>query len=207
MIHWFASPTISSKQMLVDAQKAIRKGIYEIERERNRLIEREAARTVEIRNTAAKGQTAVVRIMAKDLVRIRQGIAKFYQIQAELESVNTTMATMNSIAVMGQAMTDAARSLQRMNAFQSLPSLQRVLQTFAKEHSLMDMKQEVMNDAMDMALDTGDTETDQEAVINQVLDEIGIKTAGSMPEASAGSKGKAEAGVDDITARLEKLRK
>jgi division protein CdvB (Snf7/Vps24/ESCRT-III family) len=206
MLRWFTGPEVSSKQVLQEAQKSIRQGVRDIERERNKLIQRESDRTIEIRNMAAKGQMAVVRIMAKELVRTRASIAKFYAIQAELENVSSTMATMNSTALMADVMRTSARSLMRMNAVQSLPALQQVMRTFAKEHDQMSMKQEAMNDAMDSVMDTSESAGDQETLIDQVLDEIGIQVAGKLQDAPSGAKGKEE---DDakIFARLAELRK
>lgn len=48
------------------------------------------------------------------------------------------------------------------------------MQDFAKESEMMDMKQELMNDAIDDAVEEGDEEEETQEILNQVLDEIGI---------------------------------
>ena len=48
------------------------------------------------------------------------------------------------------------------------------MQDFSKESEMMDMKQEMMNDAIDDAVEEDDDEQETSDILNQVLDEIGI---------------------------------
>jgi charged multivesicular body protein 2A len=45
---------------------------------------------------------------------------------------------------------------------------------FERESEMMDMKQEMMNDTIDDAMEGEDDEEETDAIVNQVLDEIGI---------------------------------
>ncbi|NXS86761.1 CHM2A protein, partial [Erpornis zantholeuca] len=45
---------------------------------------------------------------------------------------------------------------------------------FQKQSELMDMKEELMNDAIDDALGDEDDEDESDAVVSQVLDELGL---------------------------------
>jgi charged multivesicular body protein 2A len=79
---------------------------------------------------------------------------------------------------------------------------------FARESEMMDMKQEVMNDAIDDAMEDEDDEEESEQIVNQVLDEIGIGMNQSLVEAPTGNLNAKEAvAEDDLQARLDSLRK
>jgi Snf7. len=58
----------------------------------------------------------------------------------------------------------------------NLPQIQRILQEFEKQSEIMDMKEEMMNDAMDDAMDADEDEDETNAVVTQVLDELGRLT-------------------------------
>ena len=45
---------------------------------------------------------------------------------------------------------------------------------FERESDMMDMKQDMISDTIDDAMEADDEEEESEAIINQVLDEIGI---------------------------------
>jgi charged multivesicular body protein 2A len=177
----FSAPVKTPKQLLKECQSDIRQAVREIERAQKDLIKKEEQRQREIKEMARKGQMPTVRVMAKDIARMRGAIAKFYSTKVELESVSSNLVLMTSTAAMADAMKTATRAMMRMNAVQTLPALQKVLQRFAKEQDMLEMKQESMNDAMSDAMD-GDGEEEDE-VVNRVLDELGIDVASTMGDA------------------------
>ncbi|KAG0431578.1 hypothetical protein HPB47_021632 [Ixodes persulcatus] len=119
----------------------------------------------------------------------------------------------------------------------NLPQIQKIMQEFEKQSEVMDMKEEMMNDAIDDAM--GDDEDEEErrvvfrptvtkrlcsdAIVSEVLDELGLQLSEKLtdlPEAggslAAAQKTKA-GGVPaaaavgdadaDLQARLENLRR
>jgi len=58
-----------------------------------------------------------------------------------------------------------------------------MLHQFEKENAKSEMMQEVMGDAIDDAMDTEGNEEEEEHIVQQVLDEIGISFDGEIPNA------------------------
>jgi charged multivesicular body protein 2A len=58
----------------------------------------------------------------------------------------------------------------------NLPQISKILQDFERESSAMDMKEEMMSDTIDDVMeDDGETEEEEsDAILKQVLDEIGV---------------------------------
>ena len=61
-----------------------------------------------------------------------------------------------------------------MNRGLNLPSIQRIMNDFEKESSMMDMKEEIMSEAVDDVMDEEDEEAEGDNILKQVLDEIGV---------------------------------
>lgn len=62
-----------------------------------------------------------------------------------------------------------------MNRGLNLPSIQRIMNDFEKESSMMDMKEEMMSDAVDDVMDDEDEEEEEgDKILKEVLDEIGV---------------------------------
>lgn len=63
-----------------------------------------------------------------------------------------------------------------MNRGMNLPQIQRIMHEFEKESATMDMKEEIMSDAVDDAMDEGleDEEEESDKILKQVLDELGV---------------------------------
>jgi charged multivesicular body protein 2A len=61
-----------------------------------------------------------------------------------------------------------------MNRGLNLPSIQRIMNDFEKESSMMDMKEEMMSEAVDDVMDEEEEEEEGDKILKQVLDEIGV---------------------------------
>ena len=64
--------------------------------------------------------------------------------------------------------------MSQMNHQIKLPAIQKIMMDFEKESELMDMKQEMMEDAIDDVMEEGNDETESDEIVQQVFDEIGI---------------------------------
>jgi charged multivesicular body protein 2A len=133
--------------------------------------------------------------MAKDLVRTRRYVQKFYQMKTQLQAVGLRIQvkkrqkgpskrrltlffsiwkTLRSNQQMAEAMRGATKAMSSMNRQMNLPQIQKIMMEFEKESELMDMKDEMMGDAIDDVMEEEDDEVESEEIVNKVLDEIGI---------------------------------
>ncbi|KAF7148552.1 hypothetical protein RHSIM_Rhsim03G0230000 [Rhododendron simsii] len=169
-------------------------------------------------------QKGAVKIMAKDLIRTRHQIEKFYKLKSQLQGVALRIQTLKSTQAMGEAMKGVTKAMGQMNRQMNLPALQKIMQEFERQNEKMEMVTEVMGDAIDDALEGDEEEEETEELVNQVLDEIGIdmksellnapSSAVAAPAAAKNKVAQAEAtgsddtGIDsDLQARLDNLRK
>lgn len=74
-----------------------------------------------------------------------------------------------------------------MNRNMNLPQIQHIMMEFEKESEIMDMKEEMMSDTIDEAMEEEEDEEEQDAIVNQVLDEIGINLDESVRTCSNGT--------------------
>ena len=81
---------------------------------------------------------------------------------------------------MADAMKGVTKALRSMNKGKwclvgvNLPEISKIMMDFERESDMMDMKQDMISDTIDDAMEADDEEEESEAIINQVLDEIGI---------------------------------
>ncbi len=70
-----------------------------------------------------------------------------------------------------------------MNRGLNLPAIQRIMNEFEKENATMDMKEEMMSDAVDDAMDLEEDEEEEgDKILKQVLDEIGVDLSQQVGE-------------------------
>lgn len=206
--------------MLRQNQRALNKAMRELDRERARMETNEKKIIADIKKMAKQGQMDAVKVMAKDLVRQRRYIKKFIMMKANIQAVSLKIQTLKSNDTMAQAMKGVTKAMMRMNKQMNLPQIQKIMMEFEKQSEIMDMKEEMMNDAIDDAMGDDDDEEETDAIVGQVLDELGLQMADQLSDLpstgqSVAAKGAAKqpqaAAVSDadadLEARLENLRR
>ena len=78
------------------------------------------------------------------------------------------------------------------------------MMNFEKQSEIMDMKQEMQEDAIDEAFADDEDEEEEEAIVGAVLEEIGISAAEAMGGVPSGAPASASAVADEssLQARL-----
>ncbi|KAH7283274.1 hypothetical protein KP509_35G069800 [Ceratopteris richardii] len=211
-------------ELLRENKRMLDRSIRDIDRERQSLQAQEKKLIVEIKKTAKQNQMGAVRVMAKDLVRTRHQITKFYALKSQLQGVSLRIQTLKSTQSMAEAMKGVTKAMRQMNKQMSLPAIQKIMQEFERQNEKMEMTTEMMGDAIDDAMEGEEEEEETEELVNQVLDEIGIDldsqlanapkvssqpvTASSTKVAQATAVTEDDIGIDsDLQARLDNLRK
>ena len=69
-------------------QRALEKTQRELDRERTKLEQQEKKLVADIKKNAKNGQMGAVKVQAKDLVRTRRYITKFYQMRTQLQAIS-----------------------------------------------------------------------------------------------------------------------
>merc|ERR1719493_260627 len=132
---------------------------------------------------AKQGQMDAVKIMAKDLVRTRRYVKKFMLMRANIQAVSLKIQTLKSQNAMAQAMKGVTKAMGNM-------------------------KEQMMSDTIDDALGDEEDEEESDAIVNQVLDELGLQLtdelagvagvpAGSISAADKNKKTAVAAGGED----------
>lgn len=214
------------KEVLRKNKREIQKAVRELDRERASLEKQEQKLIADIRKFAKEGHMSTVKIMAKDLVRTRTYITKFIELRSHLNAVGLKLQTVKSQEAMAEAMKSVTTAMIRMNKVVNVPSIQKIMTEFARENERAELTQEVMGDMLDDAMEQDGDEEEQEKIVGQVLDEIGIDFGDSVPEAPTMTLNQADATpaarpaavaqgegagtdstVSDLEARLNNLRK
>ncbi|KAG1446731.1 hypothetical protein G6F56_009480 [Rhizopus delemar] len=144
--------------------------------------------------------------------------------KTQLQAVGLRMQTLRSSQQMAEAMKGATKAMGSMNRQMNLPKIQQIMMQFEKESEIMDMKDEMMGDAIDDAFDEDEDEAESDEIVNKVLDEIGISFDQELGETPSGIKqteapsvapqervaqteGSLSAGDAALQARLDNLRR
>ncbi|TFK99473.1 Snf7-domain-containing protein [Pterulicium gracile] len=181
--------TVTPAERLRQHQRSLAKAQRELDRERTRLEQSEKKLVADIKKSARNGEMGACKVMAKDLVRTRRYVHKFYQMRTQLQAVSLRIQTLRSNQQMAEAMRGATKAMASMNRGLNLPAIQRIMTEFEKESATMDMKDEMMSDAVDDVMDDAEEDEEEEGdkILKEVLDEIGVGLSQQLTDAPTGA--------------------
>ncbi|CAF0857115.1 unnamed protein product [Rotaria sordida] len=201
-------------------KRAIRRARRELEREKNRLNNEKTRNENEIRKLAAKGEQKALRTYAKNIVNQRNQINKLGAMDATLSTLESEASSMNAQMTMASVMVKTTKTLARLNRMMPLQDFQKTMQMFEQNMTANNIKQEMMNDAMDAVFEGDEDEEATDELVDQVLNELNINIANQIPTAQNGAlasrvanpgqgqQAQAISTADaDLEARLEALRR
>ncbi|CAI0546131.1 unnamed protein product [Linum tenue] len=202
----------SSKRDMAVATRGIEREIASLQMEEKKLV-------AEIKKEAKTGNEAslcsccfpaATRILARQLVRLRQQITNLQGSRAQIRGVATHTQALYASTSISTGMKGATKAMVAMNK-QMAPAKQiKVIREFQKQSSQLDMTIEMMSESIDETLDKDEAEEETEELTNQVLDEIGVDIASQLSSAPKGriaSKNAPAAAASTESADVEELEK
>lgn len=204
------------QESLRQNQAAINKVTRELDRELHKMGQQENKLLIEIKKMAKLGQIASVRILAKDLVRTRQHTKKLNVMKSNFRAVALKILTFRSYNSMTDAIRKVTIALRTMNRQLQLPRIQGILREFEKQTDISNLKQSFIDEEISNAMDDEDEEEETDAVVNKILDELGLQITDQLATLPADLVGLQQPTTtkiydpsldDDLLKRLNKLRR
>ncbi len=150
--------------------------------------------------------------MAKNLVQVRNQRVKMYGTKAHLGAVGMQATAMASQVAATTAVGTVAGAMKTANAAIDAKEMNKIMNEFTRQNEVMEIRQEMMDDALTDVFDADGVEEEADEVTGQVLAELGIEmdkqfvglaTPSALP---AGEQvAEEEDQLPDLKARLDAL--
>ncbi|XP_008785213.2 vacuolar protein sorting-associated protein 2 homolog 3-like [Phoenix dactylifera] len=195
----------ASKREMSHATRGLEREIAALQLEEKKLVS-------EIKRTAKTGNEAATKILARQLIRLRQQIANLQGSRAQMRGIATHTQAMYANTSVAAGMKGASKAMGTMNKQMEPAKQMKVMQEFQRQSAQIDMTSEMMSDSIDDVLDNDEAEEETEDLTNQVLDEIGVDIASQLSSAPKGriagenAQSAESLEVDDLEKRLAALR-
>lgn len=184
------SKKLTPKEQMREQQKILRRAQRDLDRDKRDLERQEKQLELEIKKAAKRGDKTTCTILAKQLVQIRKQKTRNITAGSKILGVNAQTKTMQSNASLASAMSTTSKTMAAVNKQMKPEQIMKTMQDFEKESTKMGMAEEIVDDTLNSVLDESGDEEEQDAIVTQVLDEIGIEISGKMAEAPSIHQGK-----------------
>ena len=149
-------PQKTAKELARENKRIVDKAVRKINSERTKLQANEGKLLAEIKKLAIKNQHGPAKALSKDLIRTRQQVSQYYIMSSQLTAIGMKLSSAEMNASMVDAFKGVNNVMEKVNQTMDVASIQQVLKEFAKNSEKMEMKQEMMSDAIDAGMDNAE---------------------------------------------------
>lgn len=153
----FCRTQVSPEEKVRNFKQSLGKFIREIERARTRLQTGERNMKNDIKRLTNRGEMDSVMIVCKDLVRSRAAAQKFMRFSSQLQALGLRIMTISAQAGAATALKGVTQAMHRLNQMMNVPEIQAIVQKFMMEDEMLDMKDDIANEAFDTLFDAEGT--------------------------------------------------
>jgi len=141
----------------------------------------------EIRKEAKLGRSEkAVKLLAGQIVQLRAQRDRLLGARTQVGALATHASAMASQVAVTAAVGSAGKALGAMNKTMDQKKLGLTMAEFQRESEKMAMTEEMMGDMLSDAFDSEDAETETDAVVDQVLAEVGVEQTAGILDAPTG---------------------
>jgi len=175
------------KQLIREQNRHLERSIMGIKDSQSELERQEKVSVGEIRKAAAAGQKDRCKILAAAVIRSRKTRTRLLNVQTQMETVQLQTMTVTSTQALTESMHRVTVIMATANRSMKLPVLNKIMVEFQKQSMQMDLKQEMVGDALGDVMDGPDDEKESGVLVDQMLDEIGIHLKQGLVDAPSGA--------------------
>jgi charged multivesicular body protein 2B len=149
-----------------------------MEREIRELDRQEKQITVELKQRAkavSASKDPALAALAKQLVQVRKQREKLVAAKAHIGAVGMHATSMASQVAAASAIGSVTSAMAVANSAMDVKETTRIMQEFTRENERLQVKQELMDEALIDAFDNDEVEEEAEQLTNQVLAELGVE--------------------------------
>ncbi len=189
----------------------------EMDRELRELDRQEKQVTAELKQrakTVSNSKDPALAALAKQLVQVRKQKEKMLTAKAHIGAVGMHATSMASQVAAAQAIGSVTGAMAVANNAMDVKATTKILQEFQKENERLEVKQEMMDEALIDVFDNDEVEEEAENLTNQVLAELGVELDAQMvglsapvakPQGEMEEEDVLDSVLPDLSARLNAL--
>ena len=191
-------PKKTPEEIVKENKRLINKSLRHLERERSKMEREEPKILNDIKKLAQKGLHGPAKIRAKDLARLRNQVSQLYVLGSQLKGITMQLASVQGNAAVMEALQKSTQAISAVEHSMSIKDIMNMVKDYAKESEKLGMKTEMMGDAVEEAIDTGDVDAEGEKIYGQICDDINVdyeNDAGPISMQNLGAGGVKAGGI------------
>lgn len=181
MGQWFSS----MDDRLRETKQQVNRSIRELERQRLKYEREEKILIQKLKTDAKNGRMQSLRVVAKDIVRSRKVAQHCSNMKSQMNAVLMQLQSAQSANMLSNNLKNVNNLISKVSQKTNIVDFQKIIQSLGRETEIVNLKLDVMSETLDNTLQDADSMEEEEKVISQILEEIGIETWATLDAVGA----------------------
>ncbi|KAA6383060.1 MAG: putative SNF7 family protein [Streblomastix strix] len=165
------------QQQIRQNKRTIDKTIVEIDRAIQQMQTEENRQKKEVKKALKDQQPASAKILAKNIVRVRNNMKRMYQMRANMNALQLRVQTVASTQQMLDCMKGVGVVLKNMNKNMNIAGSNDIMKQFLRENDEIGLKMDMIDSSLDDAFSEMGEEGDSDEVVDKIIAEIQVEEA------------------------------
>ncbi|EDO06641.1 SNF7 family protein [Babesia bovis T2Bo] len=171
----------SLTEQLREKKREINRSIRQLDRNRMRQEREESILLQRLKTEAKKGHMKDLRIIAKQLVRTRKMINQYTNLKSHLSAILGQVDTAHNTKMLSSSIKSVNSVFTKFGQKTDMVEFEKTLQSLGRESELMNLKLDIISESMDNTFQDVDAAGEEDLIIAQVLEELGIDGSEGIP--------------------------
>lgn len=163
--------------------KEVRLAIRRMEREEAQARQQESVLLATIKKLASHGKVDACQGRAKELIRLRSHSKVLSQMRSQLTGLGQKLSVAESTSTIHDTLARTGKLLAGLNKTLAPKEIQRVLLDFQRQNTVFSDTQEILAETLEEAFEGEDEESNVDAAVCMVFQEIGLQAIPSVMRA------------------------
>lgn len=143
--------------------------------------ERDEATIIQkLKADAKNGRMKNLRILAKDLVRTRKIALHYSNMKSQMTAILVQLQSAQSANMLSTNLKSVNKLISKVSQNTNIVEFQKIIQSLGRESEIVNLKLDVMSESLDNTLQDVESIEEEEKVITQILEELGIDTTANL---------------------------
>lgn len=188
-----------------DMQGKLRASMRVILRESSKASQTEKRLQQEIKHYASINKIQTCQMKAKELVRLRGHTQQLLNTHCQLTSLHQNLSGIETTQAMQESIANTSKLLKKLNTDMNASQIMKMMYEYQTQNEHFHAKQEAVNDAIDDVMSAADEDSETQATVTGIFQELGLNAALLMKD-SATSFDTSKSLDEDIATKLARLK-
>lgn len=177
------TPQKSPKDQCREWCGKLRKQGYLLDREVRKIETEEYKIQRDLKEAAKKGDRDVLLILAKELIRSKKAKSRIHAAKSQINSISMIIQEQMATVRMAGSLQKSTEVMKSMQSLISVQNISTTMQELSKEMMKTGIIGEMMDDAIEEAIDDEPIEEEAQAEVDKILSELNVATGEKMAHA------------------------